>query len=123
MTAAMMLVNRRVFDQVGGFDEVKLKVAYNDVDLCLKFRDAGHKIVWNAETIADHHESLSRGSDMRPETEARFFTEQQAMFERGRDKPFFRNDPVYSPWLTREDRPFFDLADPSGVLPGARPTK
>ena len=123
VTAAMMLVDRRVFDEVGGFDEVKLKVAYNDVDLCLKFRDAGHKIVWNAETIADHHESLSRGSDMRPETEARFFTEQQTMFERWRDKPFFRNDPVYSPWLTREDRPFFDLADPSGVLPGARPTK
>ncbi len=119
VTAAMMLVRRSVFDEVGGFDEVKLKVAYNDVDLCLKVRDGGYKIVWNAETIAEHHESLSRGSDMRPEQEARFFTEQQVMFERWRDKPIFLNDPVYSPWLTREDRPFFDLADPSGSLPGA----
>ena len=119
VTAAMMLVRRRVFDEVGGLDEVKLKVAYNDVDLCLKIRDAGYKIIWNAETIAEHHESLSRGSDMRPEQEARFFTEQQAMFERWRDHPIFRNDPVYSPWLTRDDRPFFDLADPSGQLPGA----
>ncbi len=119
VTAAMMLVRRKVFDEVGGFDEVRLKVAYNDVDLCLKVRDAGYKIVWNAETIAEHHESLSRGSDMRPEQESRFFTEQQVMFERWRDHPIFRNDPVYSPWLTRNDRPFFDLADPSGTLPGA----
>ena len=119
VTAAMMLVRRKVFDEVGGFDEVKLKVAYNDVDLCLKIRDAGYKIIWNAETVAEHHESLSRGSDMRPEQEARFFTEQQAMFERWREHPIFRNDPVYSPWLTREDRPFFDLADPSGQPPGA----
>ena len=56
---------------------------------------------------------------MRPEQEARFFTEQQAMFERWRDHKLFRNDPVYSPWLTREDRPFFDLADPSGQIQGA----
>ncbi len=114
VTAAMMLVRRSVFDKVGGFDEDKLKVAYNDVDLCLKIRAAGYKIVWNAETIAEHHESLSRGSDMRPETEARFFGEQQNMFDRWRDSPLFRNDPTYNPWLTREDRPFFDLADPSG---------
>lgn len=118
VTAAMMLVRRNVFDEVGGFDEVKLKVAYNDVDLCLKIRDAGYKIIWNAETIAEHHESLSRGSDMRPETEARFFTEQQAMFDRWRDNALFRADPTYNKWLTREDRPFFDLSDPSGTLPG-----
>ncbi len=119
VTAAMMLVRRRVFDEVGGFDEEKLKVAYNDVDLCLKIRDAGYKIVWNAETVAEHHESLSRGSDLRPEQEARFFVEQQVMVERWGQNSLFRNDPVYSPWLTRDDRPFFDLADPSGVLPGS----
>lgn len=113
VTAAMMLVRREVFDAVGGFDEVGLKVAYNDVDLCLKIRDAGHKVVWNAETVAEHHESLSRGSDMRPETEQRFFGEQQVMFERWGRNRLFLQDPAYNPWLTREDRPFFDLVDPA----------
>ena len=113
-TAAMLLVRRAVFDEVGGFDERHLRVAYNDVDLCLKIRDAGHKVVLNAEVTAAHHESLSRGSDMRAEQEQRFFIEQQAMFERWGAHELFRNDPAYNPWFTREDRPFFDLRDPDG---------
>ena len=113
-TAAMLLVRRAVFDAVGGFDEHHLRVAYNDVDLCLKIRDAGHKIVWNADVVAEHHESLSRGSDTRPEQEQRFFAEQQVMFERWSAHPLFLNDPSYNPWFTREDRPFFDLRDPAG---------
>ncbi len=113
-TAALLLVRRAVFDEVGGFDEHELRVAYNDVDLCLKIRDAGYKVILNAETVAEHHESLSRGSDMRPEQEHRFFAEQQVMLERWGAHKLFRNDPAYNPWFTREDRPFFDLRDPTG---------
>ncbi len=112
-TAALLLVRRSVFDEVGGFDERQLRVAYNDVDFCLKIRDAGYKIIWNAETVAEHHESLSRGSDMRPEQEQRFFVEQQAMFDRWASHKLFLNDPAYNPWFTREDRPFYDLRDPA----------
>ena len=46
VTAACMIVPKPVFIQVGGFDDVNLKVAYNDVDLCLKIREAGYRIVW-----------------------------------------------------------------------------
>ena len=35
VTAACMIVPRKVFNEVGGFDE-ELKVVYNDVDLCLE---------------------------------------------------------------------------------------
>jgi O-antigen biosynthesis protein len=40
-----MMVRNSVFEQVGGFDE-KLSSAYNDVDFCLKVREAGYGIVW-----------------------------------------------------------------------------
>ncbi len=112
VTAALMLVRAKAFHEVGGFDEGALPVAYNDVDFCLRLRDRGWRVVLNADTVAEHQESLSRGSDLRPEQEHRFFTEQQVMLERWRDHALFRNDPAYNRWLTREDRPFFDLLPP-----------
>jgi len=112
VTAACMLIRADLFREVGGFDETDLKVAYNDVDLCLKVYDSGRRIIWCADFVAEHHESLSRGSDMRPDQEARFFREQQTMYERWGDKPFFRNDPFYNKNFSKVDRLFYDLTDP-----------
>ena len=113
VTAAGMLIRSDVFRTVGGFDEVELKVAYNDVDLCLRVREAGWRIVWCAEFVAAHHESLSRGSDDRPEHEARFFGETQTMQRRWAGKALFERDPFYSPFFTVDRQPFFDLVDPA----------
>nr|WP_321984627.1 glycosyltransferase family 2 protein [uncultured Lichenicoccus sp.] len=117
VTAAGMLIRAAVFREVGGFDEEHLKIAYNDIDLCLKVRMAGHRIIWCAEFVAAHHESLSRGSDDQPAHEARFFRETQVMLQRWGDVPMFRHDPFYSPFFTVERQPFFDLVDPA--LPGS----
>ncbi|MGI4748633.1 MAG: glycosyltransferase family 2 protein [Janthinobacterium lividum] len=113
VTAAGMLIRADLFRDVGGFDEEHLKVAYNDVDLCLKVRDAGWRIVWCAEFVAYHHESLSRGSDDRPEHEARFYAETQTMQERWGSHPLYRRDPFYSKHFTVDRQPFFDLVDPA----------
>ena len=113
VTAAGMLIKASAFRAVGGFDEEHLKVAYNDVDLCLKVREAGHRIVWCAEFTAYHHESLSRGSDDRPEHEARFYAETRTMQERWGENPRFVRDPFYSKHFTVDRQPFFDLVDPA----------
>jgi GT2 family glycosyltransferase len=112
VTAACMLVRASVFHEVGGFDEVGFKIAFNDVDLCLRIRAAGHRIVYCAEMIAIHHESLSRGSDDRPENELRFFQEQQFLLDRWGDHPIFRRDPAYNPHLTVDLQTFHDLVPP-----------
>ena len=44
VTAACMMMKRSVFEEVGGLEE-ELKVAFNDVDLCLRIREKGHLIV------------------------------------------------------------------------------
>lgn len=113
VTAAGMLVKASVFREVGGFDEEHLKVAYNDVDFCLKVGEAGYRIVWCAEFTAYHHESLSRGSDDRPEHEARFRAETQTMQQRWGQNPRYLRDPFYSKHFTVDRQPFFDLVDPA----------
>ena len=110
VTAACMLVRADAFRDAGGFDEVDLAVAYNDVDLCLKMRRAGRKIIYLAEFTAEHHESLSRGSDDQPQHEKRFFHETQTMQERWGE--VLRRDPHYSPFFTSDLQPFFDLKPP-----------
>ena len=98
VTAACMLVRREVFEQVGGLDEHGLRVAFNDVDLCLKIRAAGHRIVWTPQAELFHYESVSRGTDLVGEKLARFAQEVETMKQRwGKELGV---DPYYSPNLT-----------------------
>jgi GT2 family glycosyltransferase len=60
VTAACMMMSRRVFEEVGGFDE-RLEVALNDVDLCLRLRQRGYLIVYTPRAHLYHHESGTRG--------------------------------------------------------------
>lgn len=112
VSAAAMLVRRTLFEELGGFDEHALAIAYNDVDLCLKIRQAGHKIIYCADVEAEHHESFSRGTDDKPENEPRFFQETQTMIERWKDFPLFKNDPAYPHYFRKDHQTFFDLHDP-----------
>jgi GT2 family glycosyltransferase len=102
VTAACLLVRRRVFDEVGGLDET-LAVAFNDVDFCLRVRAAGYLNVWTPFAELIHHESVSRGRDLSPAKSRRFAAEYAAMQERWGFE--LLNDPYYSPHLTydRED--------------------
>ncbi len=62
VTGACLLIDKDVFNQVGGFDE-SFAVAYNDVDLCFKVHELGYYLVIRQDVSAYHYESLSRGSD------------------------------------------------------------
>jgi glycosyltransferase involved in cell wall biosynthesis len=109
VTAACLLIRHDVFREVGGFDETHLQVAVNDVDLCLKVRMAGWKIIWTPDFVADHHESLSRGEDVAPSKEARFFDEVQVMKARWGER--LVTDPFYNKHFALEGQPFFDLRE------------
>ncbi len=75
VTAACLLVRAQVYDQLGGLDE-KFTVAFNDVDFCLRIREAGWRIVWTPYAELYHYESKSRGSDEKdPAKKARFDAE------------------------------------------------
>lgn len=98
VTAACMLVRKEVFEQVGGFDEQNLAVAFNDVDLSLKIREAGYRIVYCPYAELYHYESVSRGFENTPKKFVRFEREIEVMKERWGKK--LENDPYYNPNLT-----------------------
>jgi GT2 family glycosyltransferase/glycosyltransferase involved in cell wall biosynthesis len=60
VTAACMVIRADVFRMVGGFDEA-MPLAYNDVDLCLRLRAAGWRIIWTPAAELLHRESASLG--------------------------------------------------------------
>ena len=99
VTGACLALRAEVFSEVGGFDAAHLAVAFNDVDLCLKIRAAGHRIVWTPHARLVHHESKSRGAEDTPEKRARFEAESRVMRERW--APVLRADPYYNPNLSR----------------------
>ncbi len=98
VTAACMMVPRRVFEEVGGFYE-GLAVAFNDVDFCLRIRQKGYLIVYNPFAELYHYESKSRGLEDTPEKLARFNSEIETIRNRWPDI-LEKGDPYYNPNLT-----------------------
>lgn len=115
VTAACLMTYRSLYRQLGGFDDVNLPVAFNDVDYCLRVRELGQRVVWTPYAELYHHESVSRGKDETPEKRAR--ASREVAYMRRRWKKVLRNDPFYNPNLSY-DRPDFSLArQPRLALP------
>ena len=98
VTAACMMVKKTDFDAVGGFDET-FQVAFNDIDLCMKLRAAGKKIVFTPHAELYHYESKSRGLEDTPEKQFRFEKE-IARFKEKWSTQLDAGDPYYSPNLS-----------------------
>ena len=97
VTAACLLMRRDVWDEVGGLDE-DFPVAYNDIDLCLKVRQAGYRIIWAPEVLVYHLESQSRGKDVTPQKRARLDQDKARLIERWGAQ--LSRDPFHSPNLS-----------------------
>ena len=99
VTAACMLVNAAKFNKVNGFNE-DMPVAYNDVELCFRLVEAGYYNVVRNDVILYHHESVSRGNDLKSEKKfKRLMAEQKHLYKL---HPYFKNkDPFYSSNLTQ----------------------
>ena len=94
VTAACLLMRRDVWDEVGGLDE-DFPVAYNDVDLCLKVRAAGYRILWTPDALVYHLESQSRGKDVTPAKRERLSKDKNRLIERW--GALLESDPFHSP--------------------------
>ncbi|OOG51129.1 hypothetical protein B0E50_02515 [Rhodanobacter sp. C01] len=108
VTAACLMIRRSVFEEAGGLNE-SLRVAFNDVDFCLRVRRLGYRNLWTPFAELYHHESATRGYEDSPEKQARFAGEVERMRTIWGDE--LTTDPAYSPNLTLTGAPF-ELAFP-----------
>jgi glycosyltransferase involved in cell wall biosynthesis len=102
VTGACFMISREKYDAINGFDEVNFKIAYNDVDFCLRLRERGLLNVFTPYAELYHHESISRGYEDTEEKQQRFSDEKQQLRERHADI-LERGDPYYNPNLTHDD--------------------
>ena len=105
VTAACMMVRKQVFYEIGGFDE-KLKVAFNDVDLCMKIRKNGYRIVYTPYAKLYHYESKTRGVDTESPEKLKRFNSESMRFQKRWCKELLVGDPYYNPNLSRENDDF-----------------
>jgi len=96
VTGAMMMVAADKYRKLGGFDEEQFSVAYNDVDFCLRAREAGYLHVFTPFVEAYHHESLSRGYEDSAAKQQRFQRETENLRAR-HGEILERGDPYYNP--------------------------
>jgi glycosyltransferase involved in cell wall biosynthesis len=99
VTAACLLIRKSTYWEVHGFDEEAFRVSYNDVDLCLKVREQGYRIVWTPYATLVHHGSVSqKGENIDLMKQAlnveRFQGEQAAMLSKW--LPKLADDPAYN---------------------------
>ena len=92
VTGACLVMLTNVFIELGGFDET-FPVNYNDVDLCLRARQAGYDVVVEPGALLRHYECQSRQAGVRLAERYLFEQRWAAWLERG--------DPFYSPHLHR----------------------
>jgi len=98
VTAACLLIQKSIFNQVNGLDQQNLPIAFNDVDFCIRVRNAGYRNIWTPYAELYHHESISRGADNTPEKIQRANKEVEYM--KSTWTKHLTQDPAYNPNLS-----------------------
>ena len=98
VTAACLLTRKKIFQQLGGFNEEDFGINFNDVDYCLRLRAHGLQVIWTPYANLMHDESGSRGHHEDPKEKAQFFREATCMQERYGET--LLHDPFYNPNLS-----------------------
>ena len=104
VTGACLVVDKAKYRAVGGLDEDKFKIAFNDIDFCLKLADTGLFNVYTPYARLYHHESRSRGADVTPQKAARLEAESAIM--RKKWGAWLERDPYYNPNFSRDNARF-----------------
>lgn len=116
VTFACAMTRRDVYTRLGGLNARDLRVAFNDVDYCLRARELGLRVVFTPFAEMYHHESKTRGRDdsrekqLRAVAEIRYMQQRHGAVLRG-------GDPFYNPAFSRWDPPYSVRMDYLAQMP------
>jgi len=99
VTAAALVIEKRKFTDVGGFNSKEFAVNYNDVDLCLRLMEAGYRNLFCPEATLVHHESKSRGLPIEGQPSYQQWQRERLAMQQ-RWGGVLMADPSYSPHLS-----------------------
>lgn len=105
VTAACLMVKRNLYEEVGGLTE-EFKVAFNDIDFCLKVREKGYLVVLNPFAKLTHYESKTRGMEDTKEKIKRFESEMD-LFKFKWKNILENGDPYYNINLRLDNSNFY----------------
>jgi GT2 family glycosyltransferase/tetratricopeptide (TPR) repeat protein len=111
VTGACLAIRRECFERIGCFDERQFFVAYNDVDLCFRLREAGLAILYEPAIELVHHESKSRGHALTKSQIAWDHAERETLHRRWGATLFA--EPSYNPHWPRRGAPFDGICEPT----------
>jgi GT2 family glycosyltransferase len=112
VTGAFLACRREDFATLGGFDATHLPIWFNDVDFCLRLRQAGRLILYAPEIVATHYESRTLAA-MPEDTHRRALWSESLAELRRRWGPALATDPGFNPYFVRNGRPFEAMLEPS----------
>jgi glycosyltransferase involved in cell wall biosynthesis len=98
VTAACTLIKKEIFLKLKGFDPDNLKVAFNDVDICIKAIDKGYRNIFTPFALLYHYESKSRGYDVASDQKKR--AQNELLYVSKKWNKYIFSDKCYSPNLT-----------------------
>lgn len=108
VTGALLLTRKSHFDELGGFDENRFPINFNDVDYCLRLREKGLRVVFTPHTHVQHLESVSRGTDVSGPSKKRMWRELENLRTRWRD--VIMSDPFFHPLFSSDTLPYRALS-------------
>jgi GT2 family glycosyltransferase len=97
VTGALLATRRSVLNEVGSWDR-RLAGNYNDVDICLRMRQHGYRIVYTPYSLVMHFEEETASEKTQDPSEVALFN---TLWE-----PLIKNDPYYNPNLSRTRHDF-----------------
>jgi GT2 family glycosyltransferase len=78
VTAACLAIRADTWRAIGGMDE-RLAVTWNDIDLCLRVRAAGLRVIWTPYATLMHREGVTRGLEAESASRHARFLQEQAL--------------------------------------------
>ncbi|MBU0593625.1 MAG: glycosyltransferase [Gammaproteobacteria bacterium] len=111
ITSACLLIRRDIYRSLEGMNDSELKMAFSDVDFCLRLLQAGYRNVWSPYAELSHHESACLRYENAVREQNSFASE--VMYMQQRYGPLLLNDPAYNPNLSLDGS--FDLAWPPRI--------
>ena len=112
VSRSCLMMRRKLFEELEGFDEINTPDAFYDIDLCLRLVEAGYRVVVTPFAIMRFRASKSTRSTNKAKENGVLRTEYDYMHARWGSR--LGNDPYYNPNLDLA-RPWYELAFPPRV--------